>query len=478
MPATKKRGPRKKAHHKKGTILFSEVAIVGIDVPIPYPQNPRHGDVDAISESLDENGMYKPLVLQKSTGYILVGNHTWKAQKREGWTETAVVYVDVDDQRAKKIVAADNRIPDLGTYDTDILGELLSSIDDPGIGTGYDPQEASLLASAALKGDEGVDLSAVLRPNFGTGGGDGGSTFMDRAFGEETEHVDLEDSDDVPGRSSDPSAAIRSDRGEFEEASDETAGVLELKDEYNFPGVGDWKIPELKQDMLLTYDELPELSTWGGSATRCGCPQHNGEDELGPERYWLYNYGIDSTSGMHDVSRCVLSFFTHDDYFEDWWFYPSRYMTKALNIGIKYALTPDFSTWAEEAPAIWLWSLYRSRWIGRYFQEVGIKVIPTITCPASAPGFLGEHVLATLPSSVPMIAQQVQTTGTKGLVDEDKKWIKHIARQTGCEAVLAYGGKKDWWDSLGLKAKVIWLPNRMSLLSRSHKKKSEADPLK
>src|SRR5262245_16196031 len=45
----------------------------------PHPQNPRTGDVAAIRASLDVNGWYGAIVAQRSTGFILAGNHRYKA---------------------------------------------------------------------------------------------------------------------------------------------------------------------------------------------------------------------------------------------------------------------------------------------------------------------------------------------------------------------------------------------------------------
>ena len=103
----------------------------------PYPANARIGDVRAIAESLETNGQYRPIVVNKRTNEILAGNHTWKAAKELGWKKIAVAWVDVDDREAKKIVLADNRTHDLGMYDNDALANLLMSLPDL-VGTGYD----------------------------------------------------------------------------------------------------------------------------------------------------------------------------------------------------------------------------------------------------------------------------------------------------------------------------------------------------
>jgi hypothetical protein len=102
-----------------------------------YPGNPRKGNIDKIAESLIANGQYKPIVIQESTGYVLVGNHTLKAIKQLGWDFVDVVELDVNDEEAKRIVLADNRTSDESTYDYNLLGEMLKSM--PTLqGTGYD----------------------------------------------------------------------------------------------------------------------------------------------------------------------------------------------------------------------------------------------------------------------------------------------------------------------------------------------------
>ena len=109
---------------------------VSIETLIEYPGNPRKGDIDKIAESLEVNGQYKPIVVQKNTNYVLVGNHTLKAIIKLGWKSVDIVELDVDDIAAKKIVLADNRTSDGSVYDYTALNNLLTSLPDLK-GTGY-----------------------------------------------------------------------------------------------------------------------------------------------------------------------------------------------------------------------------------------------------------------------------------------------------------------------------------------------------
>jgi ParB-like chromosome segregation protein Spo0J len=106
----------------------------------PHPRNVRQGDIGAISQSIKAHGQYRPIVVQRSTGHILAGNHTWKAAKALKCVQVAVTYLDVDDDEAVRIMLIDNRTSDHATYDDDQLAGLLAELSKTPAGfegTGY-----------------------------------------------------------------------------------------------------------------------------------------------------------------------------------------------------------------------------------------------------------------------------------------------------------------------------------------------------
>lgn len=121
-----------------------------IDELNTYHRNPRIGNIDQIASSMQANGVYKPLVVNRGTYTgrpyeVLAGNHSLKAMRLlvernpddPRWATADCWIVDVDDDRAARIVLADNRTADLGDYDSTILYQLLSDLDDDLDGTGY-----------------------------------------------------------------------------------------------------------------------------------------------------------------------------------------------------------------------------------------------------------------------------------------------------------------------------------------------------
>lgn len=111
--------------------------LVEVDKLKPHPANPRRGNVPKIRESIQRNGFFGALVAQRSTGYVLVGNHRLEAAKLEGVRRVPVLWKLVDDEEAKAILLADNRTSDIAGYDEQALADLLESMGSLE-GTGFD----------------------------------------------------------------------------------------------------------------------------------------------------------------------------------------------------------------------------------------------------------------------------------------------------------------------------------------------------
>ena len=158
-------GGRARAHDSLGALLED------VDTLRPHTDNPRNGDLDAIAESILVNGLYRPVYAQRSTGMILAGNHTYAAALGLGATRLPVVWLDVDDRLATRILLGDNRIADLGDYDQaqllDVL-HLLQIEEDGLLGTGYvDEDVAHIEALLAMIESQGIEVEELSPPRFG-----------------------------------------------------------------------------------------------------------------------------------------------------------------------------------------------------------------------------------------------------------------------------------------------------------------------
>jgi len=149
-------------------IINEEYQLTKINDIKPHPKNPRLNDLARIEESIGVNGFYGALVVNKRTGYILAGNHRYKAAIAQKLEELPVIYVDVDDQTALRIMAADNRTSDLGGYDEEALATLLNGLE--GLtGSGYDQAALDILIesiNADVGGPKGEELDLADFDDF------------------------------------------------------------------------------------------------------------------------------------------------------------------------------------------------------------------------------------------------------------------------------------------------------------------------
>ena len=448
---------------KNQTIIAGETVLVPVGELKGYDKNPRKGNIQAIAQSLEINKQYRPIVVQQSTKKILAGNHTWKAAKSLGWSEIAVVFVDVNDEEAKRIVLADNRTNDLADYDGQILAELLRDLG-TSEGTGYSASDMDALLKNL---DE--DLENVMEVTNEAGervlAENDALLTVSNSLGSVTNRqdydgIDFEEDED--------------EKSDIENKPDDLAGVYTLKDDMSFQGEKYWGVPIWREDMMI--EELPEpLHTWAGSATR----------DLDWDGHWLYNWGIDSTSGMKDLSKIFLSFYCWDEYFESWWDNPSRHMSKVLHSKIKYAISPNFSQ-GDMPKAVQLYQLFRSRWIGRYLQEIGVRVMPDLEM--SADKEILRVSAASLPKVIPWASLQVQNitgqtrTGQKETPEDWERWVSEIDALLAVHDIrnlLIYASPKKWdkiKDALSKhNINLRFIETRMHYLSQKVKSNSK-DP--
>ncbi len=133
------------------------VELVPIDNVHEHPRNPRKGSVEAIRESLRNHEQYLPIAVQRSTGFAVRGNHTLKAARAEGYTHINVVYRDVDDDEALRILLNDNWTSDQGTYDQAELADLLASLGGDFTGVGYGQSDLDAMLAALNPPPAGED---------------------------------------------------------------------------------------------------------------------------------------------------------------------------------------------------------------------------------------------------------------------------------------------------------------------------------
>jgi ParB-like chromosome segregation protein Spo0J len=125
-------------------VLEQTYEMVAVSELKPHPKNARKSDNAAIDQSIAANGFYGAVCVQRSTNHILAGKHRWERAQAAGIKEIPVLWLDVSDKAALKILSADNRVLDQAGYDQEALATLLTTIQaECGSleGSGYIPED-------------------------------------------------------------------------------------------------------------------------------------------------------------------------------------------------------------------------------------------------------------------------------------------------------------------------------------------------
>lgn len=129
----------------------------------------------------------------------------------------------------------------------------------------------------------------------------------------------------------------------------------------------------------------------------------------------------------------TIHFFLDDYKFETVWGRPEHVLSRVKKIG--RTLTPDFSLYMDYPLALQIYNVYRSRWCGRYWQEQGIEVIPTVS-------WSGEESFDFCFLGIPKHSTvAISTVGVRGKEVKENfiRGFEEMIRQLEPKTLLVYG---------------------------------------
>lgn len=122
-------------------------------------------------------------------------------------------------------------------------------------------------------------------------------------------------------------------------------GKFDLHNSYKlFPSNNQWEIPNL-------LDKFPQKA---------------------PDVFIPFTHRLTSNDQYKGLG---IHFFLDDYRFESVWTYPDRCLEKLKAADV--VLGTDFSLWLDFPYALQIYNTYRNMWLSRYWQEHGIRVVPT-----------------------------------------------------------------------------------------------------
>ena len=199
---------------------------------------------------------------------------------------------------------------------------------------------------------------------------------------------------------------------------------------------------ELSEE-VINSDVLFEGETW------LGIPQLRSDQLAKPEdapsrTYAREAYGTDAyyciSSGPFAEGEDIgtIGFYTEDWRFEQAYENAADFAEKLNDLDPVALLTPDFSTYMDWPGAMRVWNLYRSRWCGRFWQELGFQIIPSLQGISFDTTQDLELAVDTLPQDCPVLSLQCRMASVEGLI----KYINRVVQVRKPEVFLLYGGEE------------------------------------
>lgn len=150
----------------------------------------------------------------------------------------------------------------------------------------------------------------------------------------------------------------------------------------------------------------------------------------------LIGFNYAKTSKQKDVG---IHFYIDDYQFERLWNKPQDYIS--LFWDYDCILTPDFSLYMDMPMPMKIWNIYRSRFIGAYYQSLGIEVIPTISW-AEKETF--EFCFKGIEKGGVVSISTIGVKRDKEALQIWKDGVTEMINQLEPKTILIYGGKLDY----------------------------------
>lgn len=253
-------------------------------------------------------------------------------------------------------------------------------------------------------------------------------------------------------------------------AKDNQAVQETYKDDATFDNDEDWNIPLLLTDPRLLCEE-PPLQTYDRS------PASNRPDSL---------YCYSARTSDRPRPGGTLAFWTEDYRFSAIFDKCPEYVLTWKEEQWLNIVEPDFSIYDLDAEGntypfpLNLYSLYRSRYVLRYAQELGLRVIPTLRWTSDDKVF--DASILTLPKNLPWVAIQMRSN----LASRPPKEIRAIEEAfedainiTTPQGLIVYGDiNLEAWlkDLLPKKTQLIILRDYSSLRFEQRSKTKNKTP--
>lgn len=219
-----------------------------------------------------------------------------------------------------------------------------------------------------------------------------------------------------------------------------------------FDGLTEMGIPELLKTNLAT----PDLA-----------PRYTASLEHPEQSYFCYSMSFD---GSTDIG--CIGFYTDDVRFEAIYNESASFLEWLDDVSPKCLIGPDFSAYGNWPLVLNLYSVYKSRWCTRLWQQVDYPVIPTVQMIDQYPHTLSKkYVLETLPTKCTLAIEARLGSKEYQILTN---WINLIIQICKPECLVLYAGEEKQKYIIGDikrgKTEIIYLPQLMNVRKKRSSK--------
>lgn len=148
--------------------------------------------------------------------------------------------------------------------------------------------------------------------------------------------------------------------------------------------------------------------------------------------------GFNYAKSSKDKSKGI-HFYLDDYQFERLWNKPEDYIDLLKQYDC--ILSPDFSLYMDMPMPMKIWNVYRSRQLGKFYQDHGIKVIPTISW---AEDKTFDFAFEGVPKGSIVSISTIGVKSDKNALEVWKNGVDELIKRIEPSTILIYGGKVDY----------------------------------
>lgn len=354
---------------------------------------------ESMQDTLDQIGWIQEIIVNKTTGRLIDGHLRLDLALKNNEPTVPVKYVELTEDEENLALLTFDPIGAMATANLKALQKL--------------QKESQKKFDEVVKTEQRPEALETLVNNAST------------AFNE----LRLPESFQTPSQLAkqlpdDPQSETRLPQKAFD-------GVYDLQEVVWFELGQVYDIPPTRPDRLA---DCPEpIGTW------------TTPESIPDTEYFLTALGNGNVHGM-PFNKTILCMHVDDGTLEEAWSDTVGFTKSLLRKGYYAVMSPEFSVAIGHPKACRIFNTYRNRYAGRYFQEAGIKIIPTI--PHIMYKGDEQFLYAGLPKGLPCVSVQMQNhTDNEGnkLSEEDQINTYRISLNTlvsalAPQSLIVYGG--------------------------------------